>query len=66
MERHVSVVSSINAVLLEDLLWWDEVSLAHVLAVDVQNLWVRGRANSVLTSELRLQLSWLIDWILRG
>ena len=35
VERHVSVVSSINAVLLEDLLWWDEVSLAHVLAVDV-------------------------------
>ena len=35
VERHVSVVSSINAVLLEDLLWRDEVSLAHVLAVDV-------------------------------
>jgi len=64
--RHVSVVSSIDTVLLQDLLWWDEVSLAHMLAVDVQNLWIGGGADTILTSELALQLSCLIDWILRG
>ena len=49
-----SVVSSIDTALLEDLLWWDEVTLAHVLTVDVQDGWVGGGADAVLSSELGL------------